>query len=102
MAIIIQEEKRVSSKSIFWILAFVGVIVLVSSFGYYLFFSPAPLADVVGGEEYMKATEFSQIKLDVDALVSTPEWRYLRGDLVAPIQKIAASFTKRADPFETF
>jgi len=76
MAIIIQEDKK--GKAIVPLIAGSVVLIAVAFLAYYLFFSPAPIVDVIGSSGFETTTTFSQAKLDVEAVVNSPVWTSLQ------------------------
>ena len=99
MAIIVQEEKSTSSFPLMGVLAFIAVLGMVGGVAYYFFFSPTPLAETVGTDQYNEASEIAKIKLDVGSVTNTKEWNYFKPFLpfTPPV-----FYIKRTNPFESF
>jgi len=82
MAIIIQEEKR--KGAIVPLIAGSVILIAVSFLAYYLFFSPAPIVDVIGTPGFETTATFSQAKLDVEAVINSPVWTSLQRESPVP------------------
>ncbi len=100
MAIIIQENPN--KKALISLI--VGIVVLAGGafLTYYLFFSPAPLAeDFVRPDGYERASLFAQANLEVESVINSPVWGFLQKDSLVP-SLVTEIIAPRINIFQSF
>ena len=100
MAIIIQENPNKNA----FVSLIIGLAVLAGGafLTYYLFFSPAPIAeDFARPDGYESASLFAQANLDVESVLHSPAWDFLQKEsLVPPL--ITEIIAPKTNPFQVF
>ncbi|MFA4999124.1 MAG: hypothetical protein WC519_00015 [Parcubacteria group bacterium] len=99
MAIIIQENGR---KGMIIPLLIGGAVLIVAALlAYYLFFSPAPIVDIIGSSGYQSTSVFSVATLDIDSVVNSQVWNAIQKEsLVPPI--VSEVISAKENPFQSF
>ncbi|MFA4999664.1 MAG: hypothetical protein WC519_02990 [Parcubacteria group bacterium] len=98
MAIIIQENGK-KGALVPLLIGFV-VIAVMGLLAYYLFFSPAPIVDIVGSDKYESTAAFSKATLDVDSVINSPVWNALQTASPVPAL-ITQIISVRENPFQS-
>ena len=95
MAIIIEEQKR---KINWFALALIlSLVIIIGAAIYYLFFASPPLVEKVAPPRLQSIQELSLIKLEPEALISSPYFQILK-QYVNPIE-IQIDSIGKANPF---